>query len=96
MRIGVDVPCVEPPCTPVQTWYNALKRDVRTAKALQAERADLIAIERPWEMKTLNGIAEQRRAIRPLLAPNDPADAMASYYALWHDARRTELRLHTV
>ncbi|MFN2167727.1 MAG: GNAT family N-acetyltransferase, partial [Anaerolineae bacterium] len=32
--------------------------------------------------------------IRPILSPADPADALASYYALWHDPRRTKLTLH--
>jgi len=39
-------------------------------------------------------LQEKRRAIRPMLSPTDPADALASYYALWHDPRRTELTLH--
>jgi hypothetical protein len=34
---------------------------------------------------------EDRRALRSLLSPHEPADALASYYALWHDARRTQL-----
>jgi predicted GNAT family acetyltransferase len=29
-----------------------------------------------------------------LLSPGDPADALASYYGLWHDPRRTQLTLH--
>jgi GNAT superfamily N-acetyltransferase len=37
---------------------------------------------------------EKRRAIRSLLSPTDPADALVSYYALWHDPRRTQLVLH--
>lgn len=40
------------------------------------------------------GIDEERRAIRHLLSPIDPADALASYYALWHDPRRTSLTVH--
>ncbi len=28
------------------------------------------------------------------MSPTDPADALASYYALWHDARRTQITLH--
>ena len=36
---------------------------------------------------------EKRRAIRPP-SPTDPADALTSYYALWHDPRRTQLTLH--
>lgn len=32
--------------------------------------------------------------LRHLLSPGDPADALASYYALWHDPRRTKLTLH--
>jgi GNAT superfamily N-acetyltransferase len=46
------------------------------------------------ELKELQELNEKRRAIRPLLSPNDPADALASYYALWHDPRRTQLTLH--
>jgi GNAT superfamily N-acetyltransferase len=42
----------------------------------------------------LDDLNEKRRAIRPLLSPTDPADALASYYALWHDPRRTQLVLH--
>jgi RimJ/RimL family protein N-acetyltransferase len=36
----------------------------------------------------------QRRLVRPLLAPSDPADAMTAYYALQHDPRRVALTLH--
>lgn len=36
----------------------------------------------------------QRAAIRPLLAPSDPEDALTAYYALEHDPRRTQLTLH--
>jgi GNAT superfamily N-acetyltransferase len=36
----------------------------------------------------------QRAAIRPLLAPADPQDALTAYYALFHDRRRTQLTLH--
>jgi RimJ/RimL family protein N-acetyltransferase len=46
------------------------------------------------DLKRLNELNEKRRAIRPLLSPTDPADALASYYALWHDPRRTQLTLH--
>jgi GNAT superfamily N-acetyltransferase len=46
------------------------------------------------ELKKLDELNEKRRAIRPLLAPTDPADALTSYYALWHDPRRTSLILH--
>jgi hypothetical protein len=42
----------------------------------------------------LKEVNEKRRAIRHLLSPTDPADALASYYALWHDPRRTRLTLH--
>jgi len=34
--------------------------------------------------------------IRPLLAPADPADAMAAYYALRYDDRRVQLTLHAL
>jgi RimJ/RimL family protein N-acetyltransferase len=46
------------------------------------------------DLKKLNELNDKRRAIRPLLSPTDPADALASYYALWHDPRRTQLTLH--
>jgi GNAT superfamily N-acetyltransferase len=46
------------------------------------------------ELNALSELNDKRRAIRPLLSPHDPADALASYYALWHDPRRTELTLH--
>lgn len=36
-------------------------------------------------------VAEQRRAIRPLLNEHDPADAMAVYYAFYHPDDRTQL-----
>ena len=39
----------------------------------------------------LNELREKRRAVRPLLSSYDPADALASYYALHHDPRRTQL-----
>jgi hypothetical protein len=39
----------------------------------------------------LSRLQEERRALRPLLSPHDPADALASYYALWHDPKRTQL-----
>ena len=46
------------------------------------------------EPNDLNDLNKKRRAIRHLLAPNDPADALTSYYALWHDPQRTQLTLH--
>jgi RimJ/RimL family protein N-acetyltransferase len=39
-------------------------------------------------------VGAQRRLIRPMLAPTDPADAVTAYYALYHDPRRTKLFLH--
>jgi RimJ/RimL family protein N-acetyltransferase len=42
-----------------------------------------------------NSLSAQRALIRPLLAPADPADAMAAYYALHYDERRVQLTLHT-
>ena len=39
-------------------------------------------------------IEAQRRLIRPLLAPTDPADAMIAYYALYHAPQKTKLFLH--
>lgn len=36
----------------------------------------------------------QRTAIRPLLAPSAPEDALTAYYALYHDPRRVQLTLH--
>lgn len=47
------------------------------------------------DFQDLNELNEKRRLIRPLLSPGDPADALASYYALWHDPRRTRLTLHS-
>jgi hypothetical protein len=41
----------------------------------------------------LNDLNEKRRALRPLLSSHDPADALASYYALWHDPKRTQLTI---
>jgi RimJ/RimL family protein N-acetyltransferase len=46
------------------------------------------------ELEKLKALNEQRRAIRPFLSPTDPADALTSYYALWHDPRRAGLTLH--
>ena len=46
------------------------------------------------ELAELEKLEKQRRAIRPLLSPADPADALAGYYALWHDPRRTKLTLN--
>ena len=46
------------------------------------------------DLKKLNDLNDKRREIRPLLSPTDPADALASYYALWHDPRRTQITLH--
>ena len=41
----------------------------------------------------LDELSETRRALRPLLSAHDPADALVSYYALWHDPNRTQLAL---
>jgi GNAT superfamily N-acetyltransferase len=46
------------------------------------------------DLEELTELNAKRRAIRPLLSPSDPADALTSYYALWHDPRRTQLTLH--
>jgi RimJ/RimL family protein N-acetyltransferase len=46
------------------------------------------------ELADLEALNAKRKAIRPLLSPADPADALTSYYALWHDPRRTQLFLH--
>jgi GNAT superfamily N-acetyltransferase len=46
------------------------------------------------DLDNLNQLNDKRRAIRPLLSPTDPGDALTSYYALWHDPRRTQLVLH--
>jgi GNAT superfamily N-acetyltransferase len=46
------------------------------------------------ETRKLNEINRTRKALRPLLSPTDVADALASYYALWHDPRRTQITLH--
>ncbi len=45
-------------------------------------------------LQDLNELNQKRRSIRHLLSPGDPADALASYYALWHDPRRTRLTVH--
>jgi GNAT superfamily N-acetyltransferase len=47
------------------------------------------------DLKDLTDLNEKRRAVRPLLSPTDAGDGMASYYALWHDPRRTQLTVHT-
>jgi RimJ/RimL family protein N-acetyltransferase len=39
-------------------------------------------------------IVERRQLIRSLLAPTNPWDALTSYYALQHDAKRTQLTVH--
>lgn len=41
-----------------------------------------------------DGGAQLREAIRNLLLPSKPGDALASYYALWHDPQRTTLTVH--
>jgi len=46
------------------------------------------------DLQKLSELKEKRRAIRSLLSPADPAGALTSYYALWHDPRRTQLTLH--
>ena len=46
------------------------------------------------DLQRLDEVNKQRRAVRHLLSPDDPADALTSYYALWHDPRRTRLTLH--
>ncbi len=46
------------------------------------------------DLADLNELNQKRRALRPLLSPGNPADALASYYGLWHDPRRTQLTLH--
>jgi hypothetical protein len=46
------------------------------------------------ELKDLDELNERRQEIRPLLSPVDPVDAVTSYYALWHDPRRTDLFIH--
>ena len=40
------------------------------------------------------GLDERRREVRALLSASDPGDALTSYYALWHDPRRTKLAVH--
>lgn len=46
------------------------------------------------ELEALAEINEKRKQIRHILRPDDPADALVSYYAQWHDPRRTTLTLH--
>jgi GNAT superfamily N-acetyltransferase len=45
-------------------------------------------------MPTESELADLRREIRPLLSSSAPGDALAVYYALYHDPRRTHLTLH--
>jgi RimJ/RimL family protein N-acetyltransferase len=45
-------------------------------------------------LEKLNELNQKRRAMRALLSATDPADALASYYSLWHDPRRTQLTVH--
>ena len=46
------------------------------------------------EISALEQLNHKRRAIRLLLSSSEPADALASYYALWHDPHRTYLHVH--
>ncbi|MGD8398063.1 MAG: GNAT family N-acetyltransferase [Anaerolineae bacterium] len=46
------------------------------------------------DLQALKELNDKRRAVRRLLSPDNTADALASYYALWHDPRRTQLTLH--
>ncbi len=46
------------------------------------------------DLSSLEQLNHKRRAIRLLLSSSDPADALTSYYALWHDPRRTYLHVH--
>jgi hypothetical protein len=39
-------------------------------------------------------LEEQRAALRPTLSLSDAGDALAVYYALYHDPKRTQLTLH--
>jgi GNAT superfamily N-acetyltransferase len=45
-------------------------------------------------MTTPPELADDRREIRPLLSSSAPGDALAVYYALHHDPRRTQLTVH--
>jgi GNAT superfamily N-acetyltransferase len=45
-------------------------------------------------MTTESELADLRRDIRPLLSSSAPGDALAVYYALYHDLRRIHLALH--
>jgi len=47
------------------------------------------------DLKALSDLNDKRRAVRQMLSPTDAGDALTSYYALWHDPRRTQLTLHT-
>lgn len=42
----------------------------------------------------MTDLASQRAVVRPLLDQQSPADAAASYYALYHDPGRTRLFMH--
>lgn len=40
------------------------------------------------------GFEDRRNEARRLLSHSEPGDALASYYALWHDPSRTRLTIH--
>ncbi len=44
--------------------------------------------------RVVNRLDDRRREVQRLLSASDPGDALASYYALWHDPRRTKLVVH--
>jgi len=55
--------------------------------------ADAGELDAPMPSNVVAELNEKRRELRPLLSLHDPADALASYYALWHDPGRTQLAL---
>jgi RimJ/RimL family protein N-acetyltransferase len=74
---------------PIEQWGEGGFADARLPSPVGCQ-----GVRDPLELQKLKELNEKRRAIRPLLSPTDPADAVTSYYALWHDPRRTQLTLH--
>ena len=72
-----------------QSYPSSVPGQFRVLSMLRGQRESC-----DMELGELRELNEKRRAGHPLLSPTDPADALASYYALWHDPRRTQLTLH--
>jgi hypothetical protein len=54
---------------------------------------DLPEVGAHMAIKASNELKEDRQALRPLFSLHNPADALASYYALWHNPQRTQLAI---